>query len=97
VTNVTEASATAAGIGGGSHADAPPRTSVTKAYAAIAHIAATDPALATNIEVQLEAAHSGSTHQDLMPLAQLLTVADAKGFATAEIRAYVLELTGESL
>ena len=84
-------------IGGRSHDDAPPRTSATRAHDAIATIATRDPALADNIEAQLDAATGASSRQDLMPLAQLLAVADAKGFSTAVIRSYVRELTGEAI
>lgn len=55
--------------------------------------------LANNIGAQLEVITKDSTREDLTPLSQLLAIADQQGFttSTALIRAYVKELTGESI
>ncbi len=55
--------------------------------------------LANNIGAQLEVITKDSTLSDLGPLAQLLAIADQQGFttSTALIRAYIKELTGESI
>jgi len=66
---------------------------------AVRAIAAGNPSLANNISAQLELVDETSTHGELVPLAQLLAVADAQGFSvsTAIIRAYVKVVTDESI
>jgi len=74
-------------------------SSATKLQAAINDIRIKDDALASQIQARVGAVYPDSTRSDLMPLAQLLTIADGKGLAssTAVIRAHVLEVTGESI
>lgn len=66
---------------------------------AVAAIAVADKSLAFAIDSQLTLVDANSTRADLMPLAQLLAIADGKGFAvsTASIRAYVKDVTDESI
>lgn len=66
---------------------------------AIANIAETDDSLATLINSAVYAVDSGSDKVTLMPLRQLLVIADAKGH-TADvnvIKSYVKGVTGESI
>lgn len=58
-----------------------------------------DPSLGADIENRVHAISASSTHAQLMPLAQLLALADAKGFrdSVAVIRLHVLEVAGESI
>jgi len=62
-------------------------------------IKAVDAGLGDDIANRTYAASSGSTRAELMPLAQLLLIADAKGLrdSTATIRAHIKEVTGESI
>jgi hypothetical protein len=66
---------------------------------AVRAISAGNASLANNITAQLELVDVTSTRASLMPLAQLLAVADAQGFtvSTGIIRAYVKEVTDESI
>lgn len=65
---------------------------------AVKAIAAGNQSLANNISAQLRLVDADSTRAEIMPLAQLLSLADAGGFSvsTAIIRTYVKDLTGES-
>lgn len=66
---------------------------------AIGSIAASDPGLAAKITTEVEQIRANSTLDDLTPLAQLLALADGKGFTaqTKVIKEYVSEVTNESL
>lgn len=66
---------------------------------AVRAIAAANPSLANNISAQLELVDETSTRAELIPLSQLLAVADAQGFtvSTAVIREYVKVVTDESI
>jgi hypothetical protein len=66
---------------------------------AVRAIASANASLANGISAQLELVDVTSTRADLMPLSQLLAVADAQGFtvSTGIIRAYVKEVTDESI
>ncbi len=66
---------------------------------AISHIGQTDPSLAEQIDDAVRSTDSNSDRPALMKLAQLLALADAKGFGTdtAVIRLYIRTLTGESI
>jgi hypothetical protein len=66
---------------------------------AIARIAEVDPALAANIAAQVTAANKDSSRLELMPLAQLLALADAKGRKAEadKLRLHIKRLTNESI
>lgn len=66
---------------------------------AVTNIATDDVTLATKIAVELNSTDSNSKRQDLMPLAQLLALADGKGHkADADvIRKYIETRNGESI
>lgn len=73
---------------------------------AVANIAKDDPSLGTQLLTQMNLAKSarglgkpGTVRSDLMPLAQLLAIADAKNHKTDAdiIRVYIKGLTGESI
>jgi hypothetical protein len=70
-----------------------------RVQAALAVIAVTDAVLAAQIQARVVSVDADSTAQDLVPLAQLLTIADAKGLrdSTGVIREYVSEVSGESI
>lgn len=62
-------------------------------------IAVVDQGLANQITEQLTKITKDSDRDDLMPLAQLLAIADGKGLtvSTGLIRSYIKGLTGESI
>lgn len=70
-----------------------------KIQSAIAGIEAVDSGLAREIRVRVFLVTADSTREDLMPLAQLLAIADRKNLSssTSVIREYIQELTGESI
>jgi hypothetical protein len=82
------------GAGGGKQAG-----HATRLEAAISTIKAGDASLGTDIENRVYAASAGSTRAELVPLAQLLTLAEAKGFrdSVSVIRGHILEVTGERI
>ena len=67
--------------------------------AAINNIGRTDPALAAQIDERVRKADADTDKAQLMPLAQLLAIADGKGHQvdTTVIRAYIKGQTGESI
>jgi len=71
----------------------------TRLGAAITTIKNGDPSLGADIENRMYAASSGSTRSELIPLAQLLALAEAKGFrdSVSTIREYIREVTGERI
>jgi len=66
---------------------------------AVKAIAAANASLANNISAQLELVDADTTKAELVPLAQLLAVAEAQGFTVSVgvIRVYVKGVTGESV
>jgi hypothetical protein len=77
----------------GSHAE------TTSWQRGIANITAANPSLGAQISARMLMVSESSTRTELMPLAQLLLLADGLGFAasTAPIRVHIKEVTGESL
>jgi hypothetical protein len=71
----------------------------TKLEIAISTIKTGDPSLGNDIENRVHAVSSDSTRTELLPLAQLLALADAKGFrdSASTIRGYIQEMTGERI
>lgn len=66
---------------------------------AVTNIAQSNPSLGESLARELDQMDSDSTAQDLVPLSQLLTIADGQGHKIDAdvIRLYVKELTGESV
>jgi hypothetical protein len=101
VTNLSEVSEAFEGFGSGAVSGVVPKQAgeVTKLEHALTVIKTGDPSLGDDIENRVNAASSGSTRAELMPLAQLLVLAEAKGFrdSVAVIRNHVQGVTGERI
>jgi len=101
VTNVSDVPEAFEGFGTGALLGVAPKEAgdVSKMDQALSTIKNADPSLGQDIENRVGAVSSGSTRSELMPLAQLLVLAEAKGFGSsvATIRNHVLGVTGERI
>jgi hypothetical protein len=89
------ASGAIGGAGGAKQAS----ESVSKIENALSAITSVDGVLGTKIRLRVYDASPTSTRTDLMPLAQLLVLADARGLtdATSVIRNHIQAVTGERI